>query len=154
MKGRVSARPLMWALAFLVWVGFATVAVAGGIFRVVWLQPRLGEPAANLIETLGLVAVLAGMIWLGTPWLVPGLAKRELKTLGAFWFTLTIAFEFLFGHYVDGASWSALLSNYDVTAGRLWILVPLTMGSGPVLAGRLQRSRMKAHPRDLPLLNL
>ena len=152
MKGRESARPLMWTLAFLVWLGFATVAVAGGIFRVVWLEPRLGEPAANLLETLGLVAVLAGMIWLAAPWLVPGLQKRDLRLLGGYWFTLTVAFEFGFGHYVDGASWSTLLSNYDVTAGRLWILVPLTMGVGPVLAGRLRRPRMTVpYPRDLSL---
>ena len=143
MKVRTAAS-LMWALAFLTWLGFATVAVAGGIFRVVWLQPRLGEFAANAVETLGLVAILAGMILVAVPWLSPGLRKKNLKQLGAFWLGLTVAFEFIFGHFVDGASWGALAANYDITAGRLWVLVPLTMGAGPFLVGRLRRPG--AHP--------
>jgi hypothetical protein len=130
--------PLFWTLAFLTWLGFALVAVAGGIGRVVWLEPRLGEYAANMVETLGLVAVLAGTIWIAVPWLVPGLGQQEVRSLGIFWFCLTIAFEFLFGHFVDGASWSALLANYDITAGRFWILVPVTMGLGPSVVRLLQ----------------
>lgn len=126
---------LFWTLAFLAWLGFAIVAVGGGIFRVMWLDPRIGTYAANMIETLGLVAFLGGTIWVIVPWLVPALGRQELKRLGVYWLSLTLAFEFLFGHFVDGASWSALFSNYDITAGRLWILVPLTMGFGPSLAG-------------------
>jgi hypothetical protein len=130
---------LFWTLAFLVWLGVAVVAVAGGILRVLFLESRLGAYAANVVETLGLVVLLAGMIWLAVPWLVPALGKQDLKRLGLYWFVVTVAFEFCFGHYVDGASWSALLSNYDITAGRLWILVLVTMGFGPVLVGWLKR---------------
>jgi hypothetical protein len=125
-----------WTLSLLVWLGFTVVAVAGGIFRVMFLESRLGSYAANVVETLGLVALLAGMIWLAVPWLLPSLGKPDLRRLGIYWLMLTLGFEFLFGHFVDGASWSALLSNYDIMAGRLWILVPLTMGFGPSLAAR------------------
>ena len=90
-------------------------------------------------RALGLVVVLAGMIWVATPWLVPRLQRDALVMLGALWFGLTIAFEFLFGHFVDGAPWSVLIMNYDITAGRLWILVPVTMAIGPLLAGILRR---------------
>ena len=135
--------PLTWALAFLTWAGFALVAVAGGIIRVTLLEPRLGELPANISETLALTAILAVIIWVVVPWLVPGLGQRDLRRLGACWLVLTLAFEFLFGHFVDGADWSALLSNYDVTEGRLWILVPLTMGLGPVLVGRIKTPALK-----------
>ncbi len=130
--------PLVLALAFLVWLGFATIAVAGGVVRVVWLEPRLGTGAANMVETLGLVGILGATVWAATPWLVPGLSRSRLRALGIFWAALTIVFEFGFGHFVAGATWDALLSNYDVTAGRLWILVPLTMGLGPVIIGALR----------------
>ena len=130
--------PFIWTLAFFTWIGFAVIAVAGGIIRVTLLEPRLGEQVANVTETLGLVAVLAGVLWLAVPWLLPGLRPRDLKRVGVFWVVLTLAFEFLFGHFVDGADWSALLANYAVTAGRLWVLVPLLMGVGPMLIGRLK----------------
>ena len=130
--------PFRWTLAFFTWLGFAVIAVVGGVFRVLWLAPRLGEYPANLVETLSLVAILAGLVWIATPWLLPGLEARPVRALGAFWFGLTIAFEFLFGHFVDGASWSALLANYDITAGRFWILVPVTMGIGPSLVRRFR----------------
>lgn len=132
-------RPLWWVLGFLTWMGFAVMAVAGGIFRVLLLEPRLGTVPANLVETLGLAILLGIVMWFVMPWLVPGLDSRDLWRMGLYWLTLTVVFEFLFGHYVDGASWSTLLSNYDISAGRLWVLIPLLMGAGPPLVGRLRR---------------
>jgi hypothetical protein len=140
--------PYVWALATLAWLGFAVVAVGGGIFRVVWLEPRLGERLANITETLMLAAVLGSLIWIAVPWLVPGLRHKDLNRLGLLWVTLTLAFEFLFGHFVDGASWAALFANYDIAAGRLWILIPLLMGLGPRAVEYLQRrlARLPADP--------
>jgi hypothetical protein len=145
--------PFVWTLALLTWVGFALLAVTGGIIRVTLMEPRLGAHLANMIETLGLTVVLAGAIWVAVPWLAPDLRERDLRRLGIFWVALTLAFEFLFGHFVDGADWSALLSNYDVTAGRLWILVPLTMWLGPMLVGKLRAagSRQAFHQRPTPI---
>ena len=134
----------MLILGFFTWLCFAAIAVAAGIFRVAWLQPRLGEHTANIVETLGLVVLLALLIWLAVPWLNPALEHRSLIRLGLFWLALTLAFEFLFGHFVDGADWSALLANYDITAGRLWILVPLTMGLGPWVVRHLKLARRAA----------
>ena len=57
---------------------------------------------------------------------------------------MTVAFEFGFGHWVDGDSWSALLENYDITAGKIWVLVPIAMATGPELARRLTRSELSA----------
>jgi hypothetical protein len=133
-------------LAFVVWLGFAIIAVAGGILRVLWLTPRVGEEAANVAETLSLVAILAGLIWIAVPWLFPELERKPIRRLGLFWFGLTITFEFLFGHFVDGASWGALLATYDVTSGRLWILVPLTMGLAPVLVRQVRPAGSDAGP--------
>jgi branched-subunit amino acid ABC-type transport system permease component len=147
-RPRTSGGPYFWALAVLPWMGFAMIAVAGGVLRVVLLEPRFGEPAANLIETVGLVLILAGLIRLSVPWLVPRLGRSELRLLGLWWVGLTVIFEFLFGHFVDGASWRALLSNYDISRGRLWILVPLTMGFGPSVVG-WWKHRGAAPPRSI-----
>ena len=45
--------------------------------------------------------------------------------LGTVWVALTVAFEFLAGHYVFGNSWERLIVDYNVFRGRIWILVLL-----------------------------
>jgi hypothetical protein len=52
---------------------------------------------------------------------------------------LTVAFEFGFGHWVDGKTWAELLENYDLTSGHLFALVLLWVGAGPALVRALRR---------------
>ena len=42
---------------------------------------------------------------------------RDAWTIGALWLTLTLAFEFLAGHYVFRTSWRQLLADYNVFRG-------------------------------------
>ena len=53
------------------------------------------------------------------------------------WTGLTVAFEFLFFHYVRKYSWKELLGNYDVRKGRLWPLVLIATLTAPVLIGMM-----------------
>jgi hypothetical protein len=46
---------------------------------------------------------------------------------------LTVAFEFLFFHYVGGEPWPELLANYDLSEGRLWPLILLWVAVAPYL---------------------
>jgi hypothetical protein len=48
---------------------------------------------------------------------------RQAIAVGLIWLVMTVAFEFVFGHYVAGHSWERLLYDYDLPAGRLWSLV-------------------------------
>jgi hypothetical protein len=50
----------------------------------------------------------------------------------------TIAFEFLFGHYVMGHSWDSLWADYNVLQGRLWPLVLIVTLFGPMLAWKIR----------------
>jgi apolipoprotein N-acyltransferase len=59
--------------------------------------------------------------------------------VGLAWLALTVAFEFGFGHYAAGHSWSELLADYDPTSGRVWILIPLWVALAPYLFYRLER---------------
>jgi hypothetical protein len=56
-----------------------------------------------------------------------------------------VAFEFLFGHYLGGATWESLLADYDLRQGRLWPLVLVTVLVAPWLAS-LVRSRGNTPP--------
>jgi hypothetical protein len=68
-----------------------------------------------------------------------GATSGELLRVGLVWTALTLAFEFLFGHYVSGQSWRALRADYDVTRGRLWPLVVAATALGPWLWGWWRR---------------
>jgi len=46
---------------------------------------------------------------------------------------MTVAFEFLFGHYVMGHSWHRLLQDYDLHQGRVWVLVLAWTAFGPCI---------------------
>lgn len=109
------------------------LGVANGVSREKIYTDAVGDDAAHVISTGTLLALLGGYVWL-LQRLWPLGNRREALSVGAAWTAMTVAFEFGFGHWVDGDSWSALLENYDVSAGRVWILVPTAMGAGPELA--------------------
>ena len=53
--------------------------------------------------------------------------------IGSFWMMLTMAFKFLYSHYVGSHSWEELLANYDIAHGNLWPLVLLWVLIAPYL---------------------
>lgn len=135
---------MFWLRAMLAWLGFAALAVACGAARVLLLQPLVGEQAAHVLGTLTVCALFLWLIGRFTAWTQTRKTPR-LLALGAFWLCATVAFEFGFGHWVAGHSWQKLLADYDLSAGRIWVLVLLTVGLGPILlargAARFRRER-------------
>jgi hypothetical protein len=51
---------------------------------------------------------------------------------------LTLAFEFLAGHYLFGDPWERLLAEYNVARGRFWVLVPITTLLAPIVIQTLR----------------
>jgi hypothetical protein len=128
--------------AFLTWLGLAVVMFANGTVRVLVWQPELGEHVARHVATgLGVLIVLAFAFLLVRRLDAP--THAELLGVGALWLVLTLVFEFGLG-YVTGASWEAMLADYDVLAGRLWPLIPAAALAGPWLWGVVLRTL----PRD------
>jgi hypothetical protein len=122
-----------WILA---WAGAAGLGVANGAGRETIYADSVGDEAAHLVSTGTLLALLGGYIWLlQRRW--PLRDRREALSVGAGWAAMTVAFEFGFGRWVEGESWSDLLDNYDVAGGKVWVLVPAAMAAGPELARRL-----------------
>lgn len=126
--------------AAVIWFALLVVAFLAATARTVVLEPRAGQQAAHVVGTVVVVLAFAVVIWLTIPWVVPDLDRRRLVAVGVGWTVATVAFEFGFGHYVMGHPWSRLLADYDLTAGRLWILVLLTLFLVPPLVGTLRRS--------------
>ena len=130
-----------WLLA---WVGTPVLAIVNGGTREALYTDAVGDDAAHAISTGTLLGLLGGYMWiLQRRW--PLESRREALSVGSTWAALAIAFEFGFGHWVEGESWSTLVANYEVTAGKVWILVPAALAVGPDVVRRLA-----AHERPDP----
>jgi len=127
--------------ALAVWAGLAVLAVLNGIFREAVLALSLGDAGAHVLSTLLLTVAVAIVAVLYVERFAQEAERRTLLAVGGLWTVLTLAFEFGFGHYVVGKSWAVLLADYDVLAGRIWILVPVTLLVAPLVAARYLRRR-------------
>lgn len=116
----------------------AVLAVMNGVARTVWITPHWGEQTGHLISTLtgGLVLFLTMVLFL--PWIGPK-TRCRLWQIGFFWLALTVAFEFLAGHYLFGNPWERLLADYNIFRGRVWVVILLLQLFGPPVAGRLRK---------------
>jgi hypothetical protein len=125
---------VLLAKAAAAWVVLLVVMFGNGVFRVLVLQPRLGEAGARQAACLSGIVLILGVTHLIVPWLGRR-GRGALFAIGALWLLLTVAFEFLFGHYVAGLPSPALLEEYDLRRGRLWPLVLAVTFVAPWLWG-------------------
>jgi hypothetical protein len=119
----------------LLWLVFVVLAIGNGWLRETLLISRLGTSTAHVVSTVILCGLIAGAAWAAIPWLAPT-GQSEAWTLGALWLVLTLAFEFGFGHFVAHKAWSELAADYNLLAGRVWVLVPITVLLAPIVAAR------------------
>jgi hypothetical protein len=100
------------------------LAIINGAARDLLYLSKLGKEKAHALSTLTLMIVI----------LIFTIVFQKLKyienlnesmLIGVWWFILTLAFEFLAGHYLFKRSWKELLENYKINEGKLWILIPI-----------------------------
>jgi len=121
----------------LLWFPMILIAIANGALRETWIRKHVDELRAHQISTLSLLVLFALYTWVVVRvW--PPASPGHALAVGLLWLGLTLGFEILFGRYVSGSSWSTLLNDYNLLAGRLWVLVPLWLAAAPYLWFRLR----------------
>jgi hypothetical protein len=134
---RVATRSV-WGPWTAAWLGGSILGILNGTIRELVYKDSVGDRTAHYISTLTLVFLLGLYFWwLENRWPIPSL-KTALK-IGLTWAALTASFDFGFGHYVDGKSWTELAKDYDITAGRIWIVILAWTVVGPLLARKLHQ---------------
>jgi hypothetical protein len=123
--------------AFGVWLVILVLANLNGAVREAWLIRPLGLVAGRALSTILLSAVVFLVTWLTIGWIGPA-SRGDAVRIGVLWLVLTLAFEFLIGHYVFRQPWAALLEDYDLSRGRIWVLVLLVVLTAPLLAAHLK----------------
>jgi hypothetical protein len=127
----------MWKYV-IAWAPMVVIAVANAAVREWWYAKRVTELRAHQISTASALVLLGAYIWVIIR-LWPPESPKEALAVGLMWLVLTVAFEFLFGHYGARHSWSRLLHDYNILAGRVWALVLLWVAIAPYVFLRLQR---------------
>lgn len=113
------------------WAGCAALGMTNGILRQAVYTKPLGERQAHQLSTAILLPALAGYTYL-LDRRHPLPDRATALGVGATWAAFTGIFEIGLGR-LSGLSWSQILADYDVSAGRIWPLVPVTMAVAPVL---------------------
>jgi len=122
----------------LAWIPMVFIAIVNGVLREAWYGKQLGELRAHQLSTL-IGALLFG-VYIGAVmrYWKPASAEQALA-IGLLWLGLTVAFEFLFGHYVAGHPWPRLRHDYNLLAGRVWSLLLIWVAVAPYVFYRLRR---------------
>jgi len=113
------------------------LAILNGTFRQLLVQPKLGELPAHQISCLtgcilfGLYTWVLAKYWKGFPF-------DAAWKMGLVWLLFAVTFEFGMG-IVLGYPWSKMLHDYNLLAGRLWVVVLIWTFLVPVVVGKLAR---------------
>jgi hypothetical protein len=115
------------------------IAVANGALRVLTFGKTLPELRAHQLSTATGTVLLGLYIW-GVIRLWPPSSPRRALAIGFLWVSLTMAFEFVFGHFVMGNPWSRLLQDYNLLQGRVWVLFLAWLALAPYAFHRLRHA--------------
>ncbi len=103
----------------LFWLILMVIGVLNGIIRVETYGKLMTDLAAHQLSTVTGVLLSGLAVWVLWKYR-PLETARQAWVVGIAWFSLTIAFEFGFGHYIARHSWQQLLADYNILNGRVW----------------------------------
>lgn len=127
---------MIWR-AIGVWFAVLALANLNGAVREAWLIPRLGPVAGRVLSPVILCGLVFLVTWLTIGWIRPATSGDALR-VGLLWLILTLAFEFLVGHYLFRKPWAVLLEDYDLTRGRIWVAVLVVVVFAPLWTARMR----------------
>lgn len=120
----------------LAWVPMIAIGIANGVLREITYGKHLSELRAHQLSTLIGLLFFGSYIW-GITRLWPLTSADQAIAIGLTWLGLTIAFEFGFGHFVAKHSWARLLNDYNLLAGRVWVIALIWIAAAPYVFSQL-----------------
>jgi hypothetical protein len=123
----------------LAWIPMLIIAVANGALRQASYGRAMPELRAHQLSTLIGMILIGAFIWLVVRRWPPSSGAQGFR-IGLVWVALTVAFEFFMTVVLMGRPVAAALADYDLLAGRLWVLFLAWLAVAPWLFVRL-RSR-------------
>lgn len=124
--------------AAAVWFVMALFAILNGILRENFLTLSLGETIAQPLSGIILSILIFVLTYLFFP-IFANQKRLTYLTIGIQWISMTLAFEFLFGHYVLGKTWLEILEVFNIFTGNLFTLALLVTLFAPLLVSQIKR---------------
>lgn len=116
---------------FLLWFPMLLLAILNGTIRDLGYKKYLGDLLAHQVSTVSLIILFTIYIFLIVKYFPPVSATQAIW-IGIIWMMMTLAFEFGFGRW-RGNSWCAILHDYNILEGRIWILIPIWLTIAPYI---------------------
>ena len=126
-----------------IWFLMCIIAIFNGIIRNAVYLPIVGEYLGHIISSIILISIFSLVIALYYNNIKSKYENRDPLYIGVLWLIMTIAFEFIFGHYIVGHSWERLFADYNIFQGKIWILVLITPLISSVLLGKYFQNKME-----------
>jgi hypothetical protein len=108
------------------------VALINGYVRNATYEKSLGNRFAHYVSVAVVITAVCFISYVVLQWFSPPPGRSEAIGIGMFWVALSLLFEFGFGHYLAGMSWKKLLEDYDLSRGRVLVLVLLAQLFAPL----------------------
>jgi hypothetical protein len=109
----------------LLWLPMIVLALANATLRELVFIKHFSEFRAHQLSTITLIILCSIYIWFVFPLLNIQNSKQALL-IGFVWVLLMVVFEFSLGRLTN-KSWEYLLRNYNLFAGRIWLLFLLCL---------------------------
>lgn len=127
----------------LAWIPMLVIAVANGAFRQLTFAKVISEPHAHQLSTLiGSVCIGAFIWFVVRKW--PPSSSRQALLIGLVWVILTVIFETFMGLVLQHRLIQDVLHEYNLLAGRFWLLFLVWLGVAPWTFHRLGRTQNAA----------
>ncbi len=123
--------------AGLIWLGMMFLAIANGLLREHVLTHLFGANLALPLSGLTLSLLIFAATYLAFP-LLGKQSSGVYFLIGLQWVTMTLAFEFLFGHYVIGKPLGEILQVFNLVRGDLFLVALLASLFAPWLIARIK----------------
>lgn len=121
----------------LAWFPMVIIAIVNGFFREKFLVNYFNKLQAHQLSSVSMIILLAIYNWILFKIFFPA-SVNQAVFIGIIWLLFTVIFEFLFGYYLLGHSWSNLLNDYNIFKGRVWIFVLIWISIVPYIIYRIQ----------------
>jgi hypothetical protein len=115
------------------------IAIANGALRQFTLGKYMPEIHAHQLST-AIGSILIGLFIFAVIRIWPPSSTKQALAIGLIWLLLTVIFEFTFGRLVMHRPWSLLFHDYDLVAGRVWVLFLVWLALAPYVFFRLRKA--------------
>ncbi len=115
------------------------IAVANGVLRQATFAKVMPELRAHQLSTLIGSVAIGFFIWFVIRAWPPPSGRRALL-IGVVWLVLTVAFEFFMGLVLARMPLAQVLNDYNLAAGRVWVLFLIWLALAPWIFFRLRKA--------------